>query len=213
MILKLLKKSIYPLILVGLLAGFVFLVAKLETKTTKQEVKLTDFSKTESERDSLKKVNESLDSMIFQQLDTIAKYASISETYSNQAASLKQSNAALKIRLERLLKDTTGTCGQRLETSLFLNDSLQMEVNALDSANYSLDKECQSYSDALYISTLKNDTQEKIIRSLNTDFNTAKVERDSLNAKLGKITKKLDIKFWKRNWLWSTGQFRRYVIK
>ena len=90
---------------------------------------------------------DSLEKQIANRENAIEYHRVNAEQFKAEKDNLSKSNYKLSERLKELLKNPAAKCEDKLQVSLFLNDSLKIELNKCDSAYFEVDKEAQLYSD------------------------------------------------------------------
>lgn len=139
----------------------------------------------------------------------IDKQSAIAKSALKSANLLSKSNAGLKAELKRLLNDTNATCEQRLSKSLFLNDSLQIEIDTLNVAVKALDIEAQTYSQKLY------ETEKQVSIEIKR-FNVLLFKMDSTivlyRDSLTNVKNRVYSGFIKRQWKLINNEYREYII-
>lgn len=99
---------------------------------------------TYTQADSIKL--DSLENEIVKADDLINFHKSNAENLILEKNGLKKSNFILSEKLRKILVNPTAKCEDKLKISLFLNDSLQIELNKCDSAYMEVDAECENYA-------------------------------------------------------------------
>ena len=99
---------------------------------------------TYSQTDSLK--IDSLQKQIANRENAIEYHRVNAEKFKSEKDNLSKSNYKLSERLKELLKNPAAPCEDKLQLSLFYNDSLKLELNKCDSAYIEVDKECENYA-------------------------------------------------------------------
>lgn len=99
---------------------------------------------TYTQADSLK--IDSLQKQIANSENAIEYHRVNAEKFKSEKDNLSKSNYKLSERLKELLKNPAVTCEDKLQLSLFYNDSLKLELNKCDSAYIEVDKECENYA-------------------------------------------------------------------
>lgn len=90
---------------------------------------------------------DSLEKQIANRENAIEYHRVNAEKFKTEKDNLSKSNYKLSEKLKELLKNPAAKCEDKLQVSLFLNDSLKLELNKCDSAYFEVDKEAQLYSD------------------------------------------------------------------